>query len=72
MTVQAQRLDVVKGDVDAVKTQMAGLDAGVARKLEVLEQKVEAAARRSEQRADAQEALLREIARGMKRREDIR
>jgi hypothetical protein len=66
--VQAQRIDVLKGDVDVVKVRLEAVDAGVARRLDELEKKVEAAQRRSEQRADAQEAMLREVLREVRKR----
>lgn len=67
-SVQGQRLDVVKGDVDALKTRIEAVDAGVAAKVQQLEEKVEKAAQRSEQRADEQEKLLRQLLVEVKKR----
>lgn len=66
--VQAQRGDVLAAEQRAQKERLEAIDAGVARRLDELEKKVESAQRRSEQRADAQEAMLREVLREVRKR----
>lgn len=66
--VQSQRGDVLAAEQRAQKERLEAIDAGVARRLDELEKKVEAANRRSEQRADQQEAMLREVLREVRKK----
>lgn len=59
--VQSLRIDAISADNGATKKRLEEVDAGVARKLEALENKVDEADRRSAARADKQEELVRQI-----------